>query len=41
MKLIIIDDDQLVVSALKMILEALPDLEIAATANDGSEALRL
>ena len=41
MKLILIDDDQLVVSALKMILEALPDLEVAATANDGSEALRL
>ncbi len=41
MKLILIDDDQLVVSALKMILEALPDLTVAATANDGSEALRL
>ena len=41
MKLILIDDDQLVVSALKMILEALPDLEVAATANDGSEALHL
>ena len=41
MKLILIDDDQLVVSAWKMILEALPDLEVAATANDGSEALRL
>ena len=41
MKLILVDDDQLVVSALKMILEALPDFEVAATANDGSEALPL
>lgn len=41
MKLILIDDDRLVVSALKMILEALPDFEVAATANDGSEALPL
>ncbi len=41
MKLILIDDDCLVVSALKMILEAQPDFEIAATAEDGSAALTL
>ena len=32
MKLILIDDDCLVVGALKMILESQPDFEIAATA---------
>lgn len=36
MKLILIDDDCLVVSALKMILENEPDFEVAATAEDGS-----
>ena len=36
MKLILIDDDCLVVSALKMILESEPDFEVAATAEDGS-----
>lgn len=41
MKLILIDDDCLVVSALKMILEAQPDFEVAATADDGSAALSL
>ena len=41
MKLILIDDDCLVVSALKMILEAQPDFEVAATASDGAEALSL
>ena len=41
MKLILIDDDCLVVSALQMILAAVPEFEIAATANDGREALRL
>ena len=41
MKLILIDDDCLVVSALKIILEAQPDFEIAATAEDGSAALTL
>ena len=38
MKLILIDDDCLVVSALKMILENEPDFEVAATAEDGSAA---
>ncbi len=41
MKLILIDDDSLVVSALKIILEAQPDMEVAASANDGSAALPL
>ena len=38
MKLILIDDDCLVVSALKMILESEPDFAVAATAEDGSAA---
>ncbi len=41
MKLILIDDDSLVVSALKMILEAQPDFEVSATADDGDAALPL
>lgn len=41
MKLILIDDDCLVVNALKMILEAQPDFEVAATASDGKDALPL
>lgn len=41
MKLILIDDDCLVVSALKMILESQPEFQVAATADDGSEALAL
>lgn len=41
MKLILIDDDYLVVSALKMILENEPGFEVAATADDGREALML
>lgn len=41
MKLILIDDDCLVVGALKMILESEPDLEVAAAAEDGNAALFL
>lgn len=41
MKLILIDDDCLVVNALKMILEAQPDFEVVATASDGKDALPL
>ena len=41
MKLILIDDDCLVVSALKMILESEPDFEVTASADDGSAALAL
>ena len=41
MRLILIDDDCLVGSALKMILEAQPDIEVSAAAEDGKEALPL
>ncbi len=41
MKLILIDDDCLVVSALKMILETHPGFEVAATGDDGAKALPL
>lgn len=41
MKIVLIDDDQLVCMSLKLILEADPDMEIAAIGNDGSEALDL
>ncbi len=41
MKLILIDDDCLVVSALKMILESQSDFKVAATSDDGSAAISL
>lgn len=41
MKIVIIDDDQLVCTSLKIILEANADIEIAAIGNDGSDALPL
>lgn len=41
MKLMLVDDDCLVVNALKMILEAQPDLHVAATADDGKDAFPL
>lgn len=41
MKVVLIDDDQLVCMSLKIILEANPDIEIAAIGHDGSEALEL
>ena len=41
MKLMLVDDDCLVVNALKMILESQPDLQISATAEDGSKAFSL
>ena len=41
MKLVLIDDDCLVVSALKTILEAQPDFEVAAAGEDGKDALAL
>ena len=41
MKLMLIDDDCLVVNALKTILESQPDLTVAATADDGSLAFDL
>ena len=41
MKLMLVDDDCLVVNALKTILESQPDLTVAATADDGSLAFDL
>ena len=38
MKIIIVDDDCLVSGALKTILEANPDIQVAATGSDGEEA---
>ena len=39
MKIVVVDDDVLVASALKTILEAGEDVKVAATGQDGSEAL--
>lgn len=39
MKIVIVDDDQLVAISLKTILEADPDIEVAATGQDGGEAI--
>lgn len=41
MKIVLIDDDQLVCMSLKIILESDTTIEIAAIGNDGSEALPL
>ena len=41
MKVVIIDDDQLVSMSLKIILEKEPDIEITAIGNDGADALPL
>lgn len=41
MKIVLIDDDQLVCMSLKIILEANPDIEIAAIGHDGSDAVVL
>lgn len=41
MRIVIIDDDQLVCMSLKMILEADTDITVTAVGNDGSEALLL
>lgn len=41
MKLVLIDDDCLVVNALKTILEAQPDFEVTAVGEDGKDALTL
>lgn len=41
MKTVIIDDDPLVTSSLKIILESDPDIKVAGTGNSGSEALSL
>lgn len=41
MRVVLIDDDQLVCISLKMILEAGDEIEVAAVGNDGSQALSL
>lgn len=41
MRVVLIDDDQLVCMSLKMILEAGDEIEVAAVGNDGSQALSL
>lgn len=41
MRIVLIDDDQLVCMSLKMILEADSDITVAAIGNDGTEALPL
>lgn len=41
MRVIIIDDDQLVAISLKTILEASPHIEVIATGNDGKDAIAL
>lgn len=41
MKLMLVDDDCLVINALKMILESQPDLTVAAAADDGNLAFDL
>lgn len=41
MRIVLIDDDQLVCMSLKMILEADSDITVTAVGNDGSEALPL
>jgi len=41
MRIVIVDDDPLVVSSLKMILEAGGEVEAAAVGSDGSDAIRL
>jgi DNA-binding NarL/FixJ family response regulator len=41
MRLVIIDDDPFITGSLKTILDAQPDIEVAATGGDGAEAVRL
>ena len=41
MKVLLIDDDKLVCSSLKIILSADKEIEIAGTGNDGKEAITL
>ncbi|MGN0341255.1 MAG: response regulator [Roseburia sp.] len=41
MRVIVVDDDQLVAISLKTILEAAADMEVVAMGNDGKEALEL
>ena len=41
MKVLVIDDDQIVCSSLKMIINQDPSIDVIATANDGNEAIDL
>lgn len=41
MRVIVCDDDAVVVSSLAIVLEAQPDIEVAGTASNGDEAVRL
>lgn len=41
MNIILIDDDALVTTALKIILETAPDIHVIATGNSGADAIRL
>lgn len=41
MQILLIDDDQLVTCALKMILESAPDIQIVGTGHSGRDAIRL
>lgn len=41
MNLLLIDDDMLVTTALKIILDAEPDLHVAGTGNSGHDAIRM
>ncbi|MDR1801429.1 MAG: response regulator transcription factor [Lachnospiraceae bacterium] len=41
MRIVIVDDDQLVVNSLKMILEADPEINVVAIGADGSDAISL
>ncbi len=41
MKVLIVDDDRLVASSLKTIVESDPDIEVLATGNSGEEAIEL
>lgn len=41
MKVIVCDDDAVVASSLKIVLESQPDIEVAGVATDGAEAVRM
>ena len=41
MKVVVVDDDQLVAISLKTILESDPQVTVAATGNDGKDAVAL
>lgn len=41
MKVVIVDDDAIVAASLKMILNAIEDIEVVAVGNDGGDAIKL